>query len=165
MAVFRITGGKKLQGDLYPQGAKNEALQVLSAVLLTKEPIVIKNIPKIRDVMNLIELLMSLGVKVTQLGTNDYKFQADDVNLDYLTSKDFQEKSKTLRGSIMLVGPLLARFGKGVISSPGGDKIGRRRLDTHFIGFQNLGATFAFNQETSTFTVSGEHLKGTYIRP
>ena len=163
MAVFRITGGKKLQGDLYPQGAKNEALQVLSAVLLTKEPIVIKNIPKIRDVMNLIELLMSLGVKVTQLGTNDYKFQADDVNLDYLTSKDFQEKSKTLRGSIMLVGPLLARFGKGFISSPGGDKIGRRRLDTHFIGFQNLGATFAFNQETSTFTVSGEHLKGTYM--
>ncbi|MBO7055974.1 MAG: UDP-N-acetylglucosamine 1-carboxyvinyltransferase [Bacteroidales bacterium] len=163
MAVFRITGGKKLQGDLYPQGAKNEALQVLSAVLLTKEPIVIKNIPKIRDVMNLIELLMSLGVKVTQLGTNDYKFQADDVNLDYLTSKDFQEKSKTLRGSIMLVGPLLARFGKGFISSPGGDKIGRRRLDTHFIGFQNLGATFSFNQDTSTFTVSGEHLKGTYM--
>ena len=163
MAVFRITGGKKLQGDLYPQGAKNEALQVLSAVLLTKEPIVIKNIPKIRDVMNLIELLMCLGVKVTQLSPNDYKFQADDVNIDYLTSKDFQEKTKTLRGSIMLVGPLLARFGKGFISSPGGDKIGRRRLDTHFIGFQNLGAKFEFDKETSMFTVSAEHLKGTYM--
>ncbi|MBR5432872.1 MAG: UDP-N-acetylglucosamine 1-carboxyvinyltransferase, partial [Bacteroidales bacterium] len=163
MAVFRITGGKKLCGDLYPQGAKNEALQVLSAVLLTKEPIIIRNIPKIRDVMNLIELLMCLGVKVTQLKSNEYRFQADDVNIEYLTSKEFQEKSKTLRGSIMLVGPLLARFGKGFISSPGGDKIGRRRLDTHFIGFQNLGAQFSFNQETSMFTVSSEHLKGTYM--
>ncbi|MBR4115850.1 MAG: UDP-N-acetylglucosamine 1-carboxyvinyltransferase, partial [Bacteroidales bacterium] len=163
MAVFRITGGRKLHGDLYPQGAKNEALQILSAVLLTKEAVVVKNVPKIRDVMNLIELLMSLGVKVTQLKSNDYKFQADDVNLDYLTSKEFQEKSKTLRGSIMLVGPLLARFGKGFISSPGGDKIGRRRLDTHFIGFQKLGAQFAFDKETSTFTVSADHLKGTYM--
>src|SRR5574344_904017 len=163
MAPFRITGGRKLHGELQPQGAKNEALQVLSAVLLTSEPVVIKNIPQIRDVLNLIELLMSLGVKVTRLRDNSYCFQADDVNLDYLLSKDFQDKPKTLRGSIMLVGPLLGRFGKGYIASPGGDKIGRRRLDTHFIGFQNLGATFNFNPETNMFAVSGEHLKGTYM--
>ncbi len=163
MATFRITGGKKLHGELHPQGAKNEALQVLSAVLLTSEAVIIKNIPQIRDVLNLIELLMSLGVKVTRLRDNSYRFQADDVNLDYLLSKDFQEKTKTLRGSILLVGPLLARFGKGYIASPGGDKIGRRRLDTHFVGFQNLGATFNYNQETNMFDVSGEHLKGTYM--
>ncbi len=163
MATFRITGGRKLHGELQPQGAKNEALQVLSAVLLTSEPVVIKNIPQIRDVLNLIELLMSLGVNVTRLRDNSYCFQADDVNLDYLLSKDFQEKTKTLRGSIMLVGPLLGRFGKGYIACPGGDKIGRRRLDTHFIGFQNLGATFNFNPETNMFAVSGEHLKGAYM--
>lgn len=163
MAVFRITGGRKLSGDIQPQGAKNEALQVLSAVLLTKEAVIVRNIPRIRDVLNLIELLMSLGVKVTQLNLSDYRFQADDVNLDYLASKEYQEKSRSLRGSIMLVGPLLARFGRGFIPSPGGDKIGRRRLDTHFIGFQNLGAQFSFDKDSSSFTVQADHLQGTYM--
>ena len=136
MAVFRITGGKKLRGNIYPQGAKNEALQILSAVLLTKNNITIRNIPRISDVLRLIELLMSLGVKVTQINEHDYTFQAKDINLDYLNSKEFLAKSTSLRGSIMIIGPLLARFGKGFIPSPGGDKIGRRRLDTHFIGFK-----------------------------
>lgn len=163
MAVFRITGGKKLQGDIYPQGAKNEALQILSAVLLTKNSVIVRNIPRIRDVLKLIELLMSLGVKVTQLSESDYKFQADNVNLDYLHSQDFLEKSTSLRGSIMIIGPLLARFGKGFIPSPGGDKIGRRRLDTHFIGFQNLGADFDFDVKTSSFTVSAKELHGAYM--
>jgi UDP-N-acetylglucosamine 1-carboxyvinyltransferase len=163
MAVFRITGGKKLHGDIYPQGAKNEALQILSAVLLTKNSVIVRNIPRIRDVLKLIELLMSLGVKVTQLSESDYKFQADNVNLDYLHSQDFLEKSTSLRGSIMIIGPLLARFGKGFIPSPGGDKIGRRRLDTHFIGFQNLGADFDFDVKTSSFTVSAKELHGAYM--
>ncbi|HON52044.1 MAG TPA: UDP-N-acetylglucosamine 1-carboxyvinyltransferase [Bacteroidales bacterium] len=163
MAVFRITGGKKLRGDIYPQGAKNEALQILSAVLLSKQNITIRNIPRISDVLRLIELLMSLGVKVTQINEHDYTFQAKDINLDYLNSKEFLEKSTSLRGSIMIIGPLLARFGKGFIPSPGGDKIGRRRLDTHFIGFQHLGATFTFDAKTSSFTVSAKQLQGTYM--
>lgn len=163
MAVFRITGGKKLRGDIYPQGAKNEALQILSAVLLSKNNITIRNIPRISDVLRLIELLMSLGVKVTQINEHDYIFQAKDINLDYLNSKEFLEKSTSLRGSIMIVGPLLARFGKGFIPSPGGDKIGRRRLDTHFIGFQNLGAEFSFDAKTSSFTVTAKELRGTYM--
>ncbi|HOS84426.1 MAG: UDP-N-acetylglucosamine 1-carboxyvinyltransferase [Bacteroidetes bacterium ADurb.Bin217] len=163
MAVFRITGGKKLRGDIYPQGAKNEALQILSAVLLTKNNITIRNIPRISDVLRLIELLMSLGVKVTQINEHDYTFQAKDINLDYLNSKEFLAKSTSLRGSIMIIGPLLARFGKGFIPSPGGDKIGRRRLDTHFIGFQNLGAEFSFDTKTSSFTVTAKKLHGAYM--
>ncbi len=163
MAVFRITGGKKLRGNIYPQGAKNEALQILSAVLLTKNNITIRNIPRISDVLRLIELLMSLGVKVTQINEHDYTFQAKDINLDYLNSKEFLAKSTSLRGSIMIIGPLLARFGKGFIPSPGGDKIGRRRLDTHFIGFQNLGAEFSFDTKTSSFTVTAKKLHGAYM--
>ena len=163
MAVFRITGGKKLKGDIYPQGAKNEALQILSAVLLTKDSVTVRNIPRIRDVLKLIDLLVSLGVKATQLNQTDYKFQADSVNLDYLHTKDFLEKSTSLRGSIMIIGPLLARFGKGFIPSPGGDKIGRRRLDTHFLGFQSLGASFEFDSKTSSFSVSAKQLQGAYM--
>jgi UDP-N-acetylglucosamine 1-carboxyvinyltransferase len=163
MAVFRITGGKKLKGDIYPQGAKNEALQIISAVLLTKGIVTVRNIPRIRDVLKLIELLMSLGVKVTQLSESEYSFQADNVNMDYLHTKDFLEQSTSLRGSIMIVGPLLSRFGKGFIPSPGGDKIGRRRLDTHFLGFQSLGAEFNFDVKTSSFSVSAKELHGAYM--
>src|SRR5690606_20635984 len=129
MSVFKITGGRKLCGDIVPQGAKNEALQVISAVLLTSERVVIKNIPQIRDVIKLIELLQSLGVNVVKLNQSDYEFHAHSIDLEYFHTKEFQDKSTSLRGSIMIVGPLLARFGKGFIPSPGGDKIGRRRLD------------------------------------
>ncbi len=137
MGTFQITGGKKLSGDITPQGAKNEALQVICAVLLTPEKVVIENVPDIRDVNKLIDILADLGVKVQRKGTGVFSFQADDVNLEYLESQEFKQKGGALRGSIMIVGPLLARFGKGYIPKPGGDKIGRRRLDTHFIGFQS----------------------------
>jgi UDP-N-acetylglucosamine 1-carboxyvinyltransferase len=140
MASFEIEGGTRLKGTLVPQGAKNEALQVLCAVLLTSEKVTMSNIPDIVDVNKLISLLGDLGVKVERINADTYTFQADNVNLDYLLSEDFKKKGAGLRGSIMIVGPLLGRFGKGYIPQPGGDKIGRRRLDTHFIGFQKLGA-------------------------
>ncbi|MFT7591505.1 MAG: UDP-N-acetylglucosamine 1-carboxyvinyltransferase [bacterium] len=160
MGTFKITGGHKLKGDIIPQGAKNEALQVLSAVLLTPEEIIIENIPAIRDVNKLIDLLKGLGVKVKQLNDQDYAFQSDEIDLDYLDSTDFRNKAKSIRGSVMIIGPLLARFGKGYIPSPGGDKIGRRRLDTHFIGFENLGAEFEFLREENFYQIKAEKLTG-----
>ncbi|MDR0230122.1 MAG: UDP-N-acetylglucosamine 1-carboxyvinyltransferase [Flavobacteriaceae bacterium] len=161
MSTFRIEGGHKLKGEVYPQGAKNEALQILCAVLLTPEKVTISNIPDIIDVNKLIELLAKLGVKIEQLGDNKMSFQADALDLDYLTSEDFKQGGKSLRGSIMMVGPLLARFGKGYIPKPGGDKIGRRRLDTHFEGFISLGATFRYNREEYFYGVEAEKLIGT----
>lgn len=160
MGTFKITGGKKLKGDLIPQGAKNEALQVLSAVLLTPEEVIIRNIPAIRDVNKLIDLLKGLGVKVKQIDTEDYSFQADEIDLDYLNSVDFRNKAKSIRGSVMIIGPLLARFGKGYIPSPGGDKIGRRRLDTHFIGFEALGADFTFLRDENFYKIEAKELIG-----
>ncbi|MEC7955331.1 MAG: UDP-N-acetylglucosamine 1-carboxyvinyltransferase, partial [Bacteroidota bacterium] len=139
MGAFEIFGGKKLKGEITPQGAKNEALQVINAVLLTSEKVIINNIPDIVDVNKLIDLLSTLGVKTEKIGQGSYSFQADEIDVDFMTSDEYKIKGSSLRGSIMVVGPLLARFGKGYIPKPGGDKIGRRRLDTHFIGFQNLG--------------------------
>ncbi len=164
MGAFEITGGKKLKGEVIPQGAKNEALQVLSAVLLTPGKVIINNIPDILDVNNLISLLKDLGVKVEKLSPGSYSFQADNIDLKTLASQDFQKKSAMLRGSIMMVGPLLARFGKAYIARPGGDKIGRRRLDTHFIGFEKLGAEFKYEEETNLFKVhSDKGLTGCYM--
>ncbi len=163
MSTFRIEGGYKLRGEIQAQGAKNEALQILCAVLLTDEKIVISNIPDIIDINILIELLRKLGVKVEKLASNKMSFQADELNLDYLTSEDFKEGGKSLRGSIMLIGPLLARFGKGYIPKPGGDKIGRRRLDTHFEGFVKLGAKFRYNKEEHFYGVEAERLIGSEI--
>lgn len=163
MASFQIEGGTRLKGTLVPQGAKNEALQILCAVLLTPEKVTISNIPDIIDVNRLIDLLRDLGVKVQKHNADTYEFQADDVNLDYLTSDDFKVKGAGLRGSIMLVGPMLARFGKGYIPQPGGDKIGRRRLDTHFIGFQKLGAEFQYVTEQQFYKVEARTLKGAYM--
>jgi UDP-N-acetylglucosamine 1-carboxyvinyltransferase len=163
MSTFIIQGGNSLQGEIVPQGAKNEALQVICATLLTEEQIIIRNIPDIRDVNNLIELISSLEVEVVKLGSSDYSFKAKNVNLDYLHSEDFRVKSMRLRGSIMIIGPLLARYGKGFIPSPGGDKIGRRRLDTHFIGLQNLGAHFTFDPAESSYNVEATELKGCYM--
>ncbi|MFC2151562.1 UDP-N-acetylglucosamine 1-carboxyvinyltransferase [Bacteroidota bacterium] len=161
MSSFVIKGGKKLKGDIYPQGAKNEALQILSAVLLTPEKVVINNIPNIRDVNKLIDLLESIGVKVEKLKDASYSFTADNINFDYFQSEEYREKSTSLRGSIMMIGPLLARFGKGYIPKPGGDKIGRRRVDTHFIGFERLGAKFEFSHKDNSYNVKGKKLKGT----
>jgi UDP-N-acetylglucosamine 1-carboxyvinyltransferase len=163
MGSFEIKGGTRLKGTLVPQGAKNEALQVLCTPLLTAEKVTISNIPDIVDVNKLIALMGDLGVKVERLSADTYSFQADDVNLDYLTTEDFKVKGAGLRGSIMIVGPLLARFGKGYIPQPGGDKIGRRRLDTHFIGFQKLGAKFTYVPEQQFYKVEGKPLKGTYM--
>ncbi len=163
MKTFKIEGGHKLQGEIQPQGAKNEALQVLCAVLLTAEKVTINNIPDIVDVNKLIALLKKLGVKVEQLGPNAYSFQADEVNLDYLETEQFKIDGSGLRGSIMIVGPMLARFGKGYIPKPGGDKIGRRRLDTHFEGFINLGASFRYNREDHFYGVEADSLSGTYM--
>lgn len=166
MGTFKVTGGKKLKGDIIPQGAKNEALQILSAVLLTNQEVRIDNIPAIRDVLKLIELLGELGVKVHKISDGSYTFKADDINLDYLNSAEFKAKGAGLRGSIMIIGPLLARFGKGYIPSPGGDKIGRRRLDTHFIGFMKLGAKFEYLSDEQFYKVSAPEcgrLKGTYM--
>ncbi|MDN3707994.1 UDP-N-acetylglucosamine 1-carboxyvinyltransferase [Myroides ceti] len=164
MSVFKIEGGISLKGEVHPQGAKNEALQILCAVLLTAEKVTISNIPDIIDVNKLIELLRSLKVKIEQLDKNTYTFQADALDLDYLESEDFRKDGKSLRGSIMIVGPLLARFGKGYIPKPGGDKIGRRRLDTHFEGFINLGATFRYNKEEYFYGVEApDGLKGAYM--
>ena len=161
MGTFIIEGGHQLKGEITPQGAKNEALQILCAVLLTAEEVTINNIPDIIDVNKLIQLLINFGVKVTQLGPGSYRFHADEVNLDYLQSDQFKIDGKGLRGSIMLVGPLLARFGKGSIPRPGGDKIGRRRLDTHFEGLIKLGAEFKYNSEDYFYSVQAKELIGT----
>ncbi|HLC82536.1 MAG TPA: UDP-N-acetylglucosamine 1-carboxyvinyltransferase [Bacteroidia bacterium] len=163
MSVFEIIGGKKLKGEIIPQGAKNEALQILCAVLLTPEKVVIQNIPDIVDVNKLIDLLRDLGVKIEKTGHEEYTFQADNVDVDYLNSAEFKKKGGSLRGSIMIVGPLLSRFGKGYIPKPGGDKIGRRRLDTHFIGFQNLGAKFIYDEANDFYKVEAKNLKGCYM--
>jgi len=163
MGTFQIEGGHKLHGEITPQGAKNEALQILCAVLLTPEEVTIHNIPDILDVNKLITLLSDLGVKVEKLGKGSYSFMADEVNMEYLLSDQFKQDGRGLRGSIMLVGPLLARFGKGYIPKPGGDKIGRRRLDTHFEGFIKLGATFRYNKEEHFYGVEAKKLKGTYM--
>lgn len=163
MGTFRIEGGHQLHGEITPQGAKNEALQILCAVLLTGEKVTIHNIPDIVDVNKLIALLEDLGVKIQKKGKGSYSFMADDVNLEYLQSAKFKEEGRGLRGSIMLVGPLLARFGMGYIPKPGGDKIGRRRLDTHFEGFIKLGAKFRYNKEEYFYGVEANKLKGTYM--
>ncbi|MEI6019747.1 MAG: UDP-N-acetylglucosamine 1-carboxyvinyltransferase [Bacteroidota bacterium] len=163
MAVFEVYGGNKLKGDIIPQGAKNEALQVLCAVLLTAEKVTISNVPNIVDIIKLIELLSELGVKVEKLGPEEYSFQADNVNVDYLISPEFKKKGGSLRGSMMIVGPMLTRFGKAYMPKPGGDKIGRRRVDTHFIGFEALGAKFNYQQENEIYEVEGKHLEGAYM--
>ncbi len=163
MSVFEIKGGKKLKGEIHPQGAKNEALEILCAVLLTPEPVTIYNIPQIRDVIKLIELLNKLGVEVTKINESTYRFQAKDVNLGYMETDDFKAQAAALRGSVMILGPLLARFGTAKVPKPGGDKIGRRRLDTHFLGFQNLGAKFLYDSEDSFYTIDASNLKGTYM--
>lgn len=163
MGTFKIEGGHKLKGTLTPQGAKNEALQILAAVLLSSEKITLKNIPEIRDILRMIELLKGLGVKVEKLNKGEYTFQSDEINLDYFHTEEFRTKGVAIRGSIMIIGPLLARFGIGYIPSPGGDKIGRRRLDTHFIGFENLGAEFTYNKDTGFYKVEAKNLKGSYM--
>ena len=163
MATFKVQGGLKLRGELHPQGAKNEALQVLCAVLLTPEEVIMENVPDIRDVNILIDLLRDLNVKVNKIDSETYSFKADKVNVDYLSSANYKAKSSRIRGSIMIVGPLLARYGKGYIPRPGGDKIGRRRVDTHFIGFENLGAKFEYDSKEEFYRVSSKKLKGTYM--
>lgn len=163
MGAFQIEGGRKLKGEIVPQGAKNEALQILCATLLTPEEVIIENIPDILDVNNLIGLLNDLGVWVKKLSPGKYSFKAENVNIEYLLSDDYRRKSSSLRGSVMIVGPLLARFGKGYIPKPGGDKIGRRRLDTHFNGFIELGAKFNYDSRESFFTVEAKKLKGKYL--
>lgn len=163
MSAFIIEGGRPLRGEIIPQGAKNEALQVLCATLLTSEPIRISNLPDIADVNNQIRLLQDVGVRVTRHGQGDMTFQADSVDVSYLQSDDFLERCSRLRGSVMLVGPLVARFGHAMVSKPGGDKIGRRRLDTHFTGIQKLGADFSYNAERGVFEIKSNGLKGTYM--
>ena len=163
MSIFKIEGGHRLSGSITPQGAKNEALQVICAVLLTSEKITISNIPDIRDVNKLIFIITELGVKTEKIADSTYTFQADEINLSYLESSDFKRDGGSLRGSIMIVGPLLARFGRGYIPRPGGDKIGRRRLDTHFEGFISLGAKFRYNKDEFFYGVEADKLKGTYM--
>lgn len=163
MESFIIEGGHALSGTIIPQGAKNEALQVICATLLTRDAVRIKNVPDILDVNNLIKLLQDIGVKVTRHARNDYTFQADRLNLDYLQSDDFVHKCASLRGSILMIGPLLGRFGKAAVAQPGGDKIGRRRLDTHFLGFQALGAEFVYVEERSVYEIVARQLRGCYM--
>lgn len=163
MSSFEIIGGKRLKGEVVPQGAKNEALQILSAVLLTPEKMTIRNVPDIVDVNKLIDLLRDLGVKVEKIGAEEYTFQADNVDIDYINSEKFKNKGGALRGSIMIVGPLLTRYGKGYIPKPGGDKIGRRRLDTHFIGFEKLGAKFEYDTTNEFYKVESKRLQGAYM--
>ena len=163
MASFIIEGGHLLQGTITPQGAKNEALQVICASLLTEKEVIIRNIPNIRDVNNLIQLLRDIGVKVAKKEENTYSFQADELNLGYLESDEFVQKCAALRGSVMMIGPLLARMGKAIITKPGGDKIGRRRLDTHFLGFEKLGATFNRIEGRDVYEISAKKLKGSYM--
>ena len=163
MESFIIEGGHHLSGSITPQGAKNEALEVICASLLTSDEVRIKNIPDILDVNNQIRLLTDIGVQVRRTGKNEYSFKAENINLDYLESDDFIHKCSSLRGSVLMIGPLLARFGKAVVAKPGGDKIGRRRLDTHFLGFKNIGAVFSHNNERGTFIIDGNNLKGCYM--
>jgi UDP-N-acetylglucosamine 1-carboxyvinyltransferase len=163
MGAFEIRGGNRLSGEIIPQGAKNEVLQILCAVLLTPERVEVENVPDIVDVNKLIDLLKDLGVKVEKLGPEHYAFTAEEVDIEYLHTETFKKKGSGLRGSIMIVGPLLARFGKGYIPKPGGDKIGRRRLDTHFIGFQKLGAKFNYLHHENFYQVEADDLRGTYI--
>ncbi len=163
MQSFIIEGGHPLSGTIIPQGAKNEALQVICATLLSSDPVIIRNIPDILDVNNLIQLLQDIKVKVTRLSRNDYQFQADGVDLAYLESDEFVRKCAALRGSVLMIGPLLSRYGKAVVAEPGGDKIGRRRLDTHFLGFKYLGAKFDFNVERNVYEIKAPRLKGTYM--
>jgi len=153
MNTFEIEGGYKLKGEITPQGAKNEALQIICATLLTSDEIVIENIPQIRDVINLINLLSSIGVKVKKINESTYSFKTENLDFDYLYSDEYKKKASSLRGSIMIVGPMLSRFGVGLIPRPGGDKIGRRRLDTHFIGFEKLGAIFNYDSSLNFYEV------------
>ena len=163
MAKFIVEGGHRLKGEIRPQGAKNEALQIICAALLTKERVVLHNVPIIADVMQLLELMSRMGVKVERLSDDDFALQADEINLDYLRSADYHKRCRKLRGSVMMIGPLLTRFGVGFMPKPGGDKIGRRRLDTHFLGFQKLGADFNFDVSDEFYTVEAKRLKGTYM--
>lgn len=163
MSSFKIKGGIRLKGEIQPQGAKNEALQVISAVLLTEEEVIISNVPDIVDVNRLIDILQDLGVKVSKKGKGIFAFQADEINLEFMRSEEFRVKGASIRGSIMIVGPLLARFGVAGIPKPGGDKIGRRRLDTHFIGLKNLGAEFNYNKDQRYYTIEAEKLQGAYM--
>lgn len=163
MTTFKVNGGIKLKGDLHPQGAKNEALQVLCAVLLTPEEVIMANVPDIRDVNILIDLLRDLNVVVKRINESTYSFKADNIDINYLSSEDYKQKSSRIRGSIMIVGPLLARYGKGYIPRPGGDKIGRRRVDTHFIGFEKLGAKFVYDTKEEFYRVKADKLVGTYM--
>lgn len=163
MESFIIEGGHPLSGTITPQGAKNEALEVICATLLTEEKVVMRNVPDILDVNNLILLLKDIGVSVERIGKNEYTFESKDINLDYLGSEEFVKKCSSLRGSVLMIGPLLARFGKAVVAKPGGDKIGRRRLDTHFLGFKNLGAKLVHSEGSNTFEIKASRLKGTYM--
>ena len=163
MASFIIEGGHKLHGDIYPQGAKNEVLQIICATLLTAEEVIVNNVPDILDVNNLIQLMRDMGVTVSKMGVDSYSFKAENVDLAYLESDEFLKKCSSLRGSVMLIGPMVARFGKAMISKPGGDKIGRRRLDTHFVGIQNLGADFKYNSEREVYEIVADELNGAYM--
>ncbi|MBO5591815.1 MAG: UDP-N-acetylglucosamine 1-carboxyvinyltransferase [Prevotella sp.] len=163
MTTFKIEGGHLLKGAITPQGAKNEALQVICATLLTSDKVVIRNIPDIRDVNNLIQLLADIGVRIEKTGKGEYSFQADALDLQYLQSDEFVHKCAQLRGSVLMIGPLLSRMGKAIITKPGGDKIGRRRLDTHFLGFKNLGAKFRHMEERNVYEIGAKRLKGTYM--
>ncbi|MDX2003038.1 MAG: UDP-N-acetylglucosamine 1-carboxyvinyltransferase [Chitinophagales bacterium] len=163
MDTFEVIGGRRLKGEIVPQGAKNEALQIICAVLLTEEPVTISNVPDIIDVNGLIDILRDLGVTVERLATDTWRFTAKDIDLEFLQSDKFRKKGASLRGSIMIIGPLLARFKKAFMPKPGGDKIGRRRLDTHFLGFEKLGARFDFDSDTSFFSIDAQQLKGTYM--
>ena len=163
MASFIIEGGHQLHGEITPQGAKNEALEVISAILLTAEPVIIRNVPNILDVNNLISLLSRMGVRVTQVGNHDWQFQADQLDMDYLGGQEFVQRCSSLRGSILVLGPLLARFHKACVAKPGGDQIGRRRLDTHFLGIQELGAKFNYCMERGVYEIDANELKGTYM--
>ncbi|QUB56297.1 UDP-N-acetylglucosamine 1-carboxyvinyltransferase [Prevotella melaninogenica] len=163
MESFIIEGGHRLSGTIAPQGAKNEALEVICVTLLTSEEVIIRNVPDILDVNNLIKLLQDIGVKVKKIAPNEFSFQADEVNLDYLESSDFVKKCSSLRGSVLMIGPLLGRFGKATIAKPGGDKIGRRRLDTHFLGFKNLGAHFGRVEDRDVYEIQADKLVGTYM--
>ena len=163
MAKFIVEGGHRLKGEIQPQGAKNEALQIICATLLTSERVVLHNVPIIADVMQLLELMSKMGVKVERLSDDDFAIQADEIDLDYLRTADYHKRCRRLRGSVMMIGPLLARFGVGFMPKPGGDKIGRRRLDTHFLGFQKLGADFNFDLSDEFYTVEAKKLKGTYM--
>ena len=160
---FKIEGGRKLKGEITPAGAKNEALEVISATLLTPEPVVIDNIPNILDVNNIINLMRKMGVDIQQLDSHKYQFQAKELDMDYLQSEEFIQRCSALRGSILLLGPLLGRFHKAYIAKPGGDQIGRRRLDTHFIGIAELGAVFLFYPERHIYEISADNLKGKYM--